>query len=737
MIRLQRSGYRSDSLGSDIFLGVTDGLDSALWCYVCASIIFIGPLATFLPVGILSALVGWILLSVVVSLTSREPLHIATLDDQAIVIFGAISALMIVEMGDQAATARGLTTLLFIISATSLAFAAACYLVGRYRLARVLELMPFPVVCGFMASIGWLVIGAALEVAAEVSVSSSIMSELAEGNRLLRLSLAAGLGGLMLWATSRYETSWTLPAVSLAIVIGYFAVMSATGQTHADQLAAGWLFDIRESEGGVLGMLAILSFSAIDWPFVIKVIPQCLTILLLALMSTSLSLSALKAESRGKLAVGDEFTGTSAGNLCCAAVACPPGFTDVIPTIMFRQFGASSRWMPLTAISVVIAVALFGGWIIGGLPKLLMAATIFLFAYETLYEWLFRSVRGFSRQDQAIVWIILGTTVFLGFMQGIGLGILLALLLFVFRYSRVPAIHSRTTLNEHPSSVERSSAARQALQREGASVGIYCLRGFLFFGTANSIQEQIAEQEPLDSGERQAILIDMQRVTGIDISALNAFAQLCRRCEAEKVQLCYSGVPPDIREPLLAVGAVSRSMEGGPLIFDSLDLALEHIEDRVLAQVPGTPGNGSIRDDLLALVGDDNKADLLLQVMERMHCAAGETLFRQGDLDTAMFIVEQGSLSAHIPGAGGQPIRVRKFMPGALVGELSAYLAQQHRTATVVADEDSVVYRLDLDRLEELDRDNHEVRACIHELVARTLAERVSAMNERFALELR
>jgi CRP-like cAMP-binding protein len=76
--------------------------------------------------------------------------------------------------------------------------------------------------------------------------------------------------------------------------------------------------------------------------------------------------------------------------------------------------------------------------------------------------------------------------------------------------------------------------------------------------------------------------------------------------------------------------------------------------------------------------------------------AASETLFRHGDRDTARYIIERGSLSAFIPGAAGEPINVKKFMPRSLLGELSVYLARQHRTATVVADEDSVIYRLDL-----------------------------------------
>ena len=46
-----------------------------------------------------------------------------------------------------------------------------------------------------------------------------------------------------------------------------------------------------------------------------------------------------------------------------------------------------------------------------------------------------------------------------------------------------------------------------------------------------------------------------------------------------------------------------------------------------------------------------------------------------------------------------------------------------------------MVYHLDIEKLERLDSQNHELRACIHELVATTLAERVSFMNRRLLAE--
>ena len=120
MVTLQRKGYRSKHLVTDIVLGITDGLDMSLWCYVFASIIFSGVLTVFLPVGILICLLGWVLVSMTITLVSREPVHIANLDDQAVVIIGAIAVIMVTYMGEEAAGPRGLATILCIMALTSL-----------------------------------------------------------------------------------------------------------------------------------------------------------------------------------------------------------------------------------------------------------------------------------------------------------------------------------------------------------------------------------------------------------------------------------------------------------------------------------------------------------------------------------------------------------------------------------------------------------------------------------------
>ena len=114
----------------------------------------------------------------------------------------------------------------------------------------------------------------------------------------------------------------------------------------------------------------------------------------------------------------------------------------------------------------------------------------------------------------------------------------------------------------------------------------------------------------------------------------------------------------------------------------------------------------------------------------------GRHLFLQGDDDNGFYILESGHLSAFIDTPGGHARRVKKFGAGALIGELSTYTALGRRTATVTADEDSVLYHMSSYNLHYLEGANPKLAAAVHELIARTLGSRINYMNRRLLLEL-
>jgi SulP family sulfate permease len=465
-------------------------------------------------------------------------------------------------------------------------------------------------------------------------------------------------------------------------------------------------------------------------------LPQILTIAFLALLTQSMSLSALMAAGTQDLDTSSEIEDIGAGNVLCAVIASPPGSTDVIGSMLYEEFGASSRWMPLVSSGVCVVMAVFGAAIIPWMPKVLVGATVFLFAYQLFYEWLHENVRGFQPIDYAIVLIILGTVIFVGFMPGILTGVLLALLLFVLRYSMISAIQGQHSLATYRSSVERSQSSNAILDAHGSEGLIYSLRGFLFFGTANAVLDTIRDDAHVRSSHYKAILLDMKRVTGMDISALNTFVQIKSLCERSGVKLVYSGVEAETRESLLMLGAVTVE-HGQPLMFHEADYAVEYMEDVLLSVYQAEAESMTIYDHLSGILDDLEKVRILLQHMKRMEVGASEILFEQGDEDNGLYMLERGSMTALIGTEHNGFKRVKKFRPGALIGEMSAYTVDRKRTATIVADEASVLYHLSAEKLARLDLEDLKLTASIHELVARTLGGRITYMNRRLFLEIR
>ena len=74
-------------------------------------------------------------------------------------------------------------------------------------------------------------------------------------------------------------------------------------------------------------------------------------------------------------------------------------------------------------------------------------------------------------------------------------------------------------------------------------------------------------------------------------------------------------------------------------------------------------------------------------------------------------------------------IRLRTFAEGALVGEIAS-CAGLPRTADVVAQTDTSVYRVPFDTLHRLHEDNPRLASALHRVVASTLADKLDGTNK-------
>lgn len=121
--------------------------------------------------------------------------------------------------------------------------------------------------------------------------------------------------------------------------------------------------------------------------------------------------------------------------------------------------------------------------------------------------------------------------------------------------------------------------------------------------------------------------------------------------------------------------------------------------------------------------------DKLSSYLERLSVAAGQRIIQQGATAADLYFIESGQVTVRVELDNGHSTRLRTMGPGTVVGEIGLYL-RQVRTASVVADEPSVVHRLSDEALKRMERNDPHTAAALHRFMVHMLAERVANTNK-------
>ncbi len=377
-----------------------------------------------------------------------------------------------------------------------------------------------------------------------------------------------------------------------------------------------------------------------------------------------------------------------------------------------------------------------GGRLLELVPTALVGGILIAFGSSTLVEWIWKSRHRFARFEVEIVIAIVVAVALFGFVAGTVFGIGLAVALFVLRYSRVSVIRHELSGSVITSNVDRTPSEQRRLESRSAEVLVLELRGYLFFGTATAVAEAVARRSTPPRALR-SVVFDFSKVTGVDSSTVVAFETIGRLTARAGATLYVAGALPTIEALLLR--PIARRGDVVVVSADDIDRALEQCEDHMLhegrAQARRPPQQVTTYDVLTPVLNDADAVDSVLAHLERRTVDAGEVLVEQGAVSSGLFFLESGRLTARRRVDPVSDRRLRTMLPGTVVGEIGLYL-DQPATATVQADEDSVVLWLSPVAFAHLMECEPRVAASLHLYVARILADRVNH-TERVTRRLR
>ncbi len=730
--------------------GLVVGINAVTVSLAFAGLLFSGNLATYTPLGLGIMLFGSATTIVIVALFSSLRGVVSGIQDTPV----APLMLIAVVVGERlAAAGSGRAALATVVAATiltSLLTGLVFFLLGTLKLGSLVGFIPYPVVGGFLAGSGLLLVTGALSAMGGTSISLQRLAPLAQAGVLFRVLPGVLLGAILLVLMRRFTHLAILPGTLAVGILLFYVLLALTHTSVATAAGQGWLLG-GVSRGGALPWppLGWPDLAQVNWLLLGQQAGTIAAIVVVSVVAVLLSLSSIELATGHEIDLNRELKAAGAGNIVAGLGGSPVSFHVLSDTTLVYRMGAANLLIPIMAAAICLGVMRFGGTLLSYIPWPVLGGLLIYQGLDFLVTWVYQAWFKLPHADYVVMILILVVINTLGLLQGVGLGLILTIILFVVSYGRVSVVRHTLSGATMQSNVERPRLYRQLLQQKGDWLYILQLQGFIFFGTANRLFEQIRGRfhDPSLPSPR-FVLLDFRRVRGLDSSAVFGFAKIKRLAHAYQAVLILTHLSAALRRQLTPE-VLGKAEQDDCRTFADLDHGLEWCENRLIdlfrevglstnsRRARGATGSwlqagllGRLFDALAPAGQERPQGELLpleqlAEYMVREEVPAGHCLIRQGEVAGGLYILDCGQVTIQTTSPHGQVVRLRTAEAGAVLGELGLYLGGP-ASASVVATQPSTVYYLSPDKLEEMERQGPQLAISFHRAVAALLSERVA-----------
>ena len=613
--------------------------------------------------------------------------------------------------------ARDFVTVVLATMVITVVAGITSVVLGIRRRGDLVRFVPYPVVGGFLAGVGWLLVAGGVAVTVNESPFLLPIADLFSRDALVRWVPAVVLGGLLLVSRRVVRRPLTVPVVLGLGLVAFAIGLVVTGSSIDEVRSDGWLLLGTFDDAPRWQPWSTNAIVDADPIALLEQAPGIVAAILITVLALAHNVNATEVVLDRDLDTNRELRDAGVLNVVSGALGGIPGYHALSLTALAARMNVDARTAGLVAAAVPLAAIVFGASVIELIPRVVVGGVLVFLGLAFIVEWVWDKRKVLPRVEYLIVVVILAGIIARGFLPGVVLGLVLAVVLFAVSYGRIELVREVAFGDTYRSNVDRSPAEREALRHLGERVAVLRLNGFVFFGSASALIERIKTR--VEASPLRFLVMDLRRVSGVDSSAVASFVKISHLAEANGFELVLAGASGAVRTQLERGGVV----EGGVVAFvPDLDRGLQRCEDVLLAETPIAGGDGASVAEMPPGLGP---------YLEREELSEGAVLIRRDEQPRDVFVLSSGRLRVQAETEAGTPMRLRTIRPGVVVGEVAMYTGAP-RTADVVAETPVVVLRLTTAAIDRIEAENPELATAMHRWLARTLAERLAESRRTF-----
>lgn len=608
-------------------------------------------------------------------------------------------------------------------------------LFGTLRLGSLIAYMPYPVVSGYLSGVGLIIIASQVPKFLGVVKGGNLLESLAVPELWQWQSIVVGAVtvGVMI-AASRITRA--VPAAILALLAGVLAYFGLALADSALLTLEGNSFVVGSLGGGGNFSDAMSarwhSLAEVSFAQIMHIAVPALTLAVLLSIDTLKTCVVVDALTRSRHNSNRELIGQGLGNIASAVIGGIPGAGTMGATLINISSGAVSRYSGIFEGVLALAAFLVLGAFISWVPVAALAAILMVIGVRMIDRNSFQFLKQHSTiLDFAVIGAVVATALTVSLIAASGVGIVLAVLLFIREQIGGTVVRRKVACNETFSKRVRTHEEMEILVARGECGVVVELQGSIFFGTTSQLYSAL---EP-ELKTRDYLILDMRRVQSVDVTAVHMLDQVKDILAERHGFLIFSQLPqnlPSGRDMQLYFEKVGLVRPENPVrVFGELDEALEWVEDRILEGAMCELGE----QDALALneieLFKDRKEETLAaleQRMEKRFYKIGDKIFKRGDTGDELFLIRKGAVRIMLPLSGKQNHHLGTFGRGAFFGEMS-FLDGDVRSADAVAFSDTELYVLSRKTFDAVSEQHKKLALGLMEGIASVLASRLRYTN--------
>ena len=404
---------------------------------------------------------------------------------------------------------------------------------GVFRLGQMIKYIPHPVVTGFTAGIAVIIASSQIKDFLGLSIDKvpadfipKWQAYLAAISTIGWATLGVGVGALAIIIGSR-KLAPKLPAFLVAVVVSSIAVAALklpvdTIGTRFPDIPVG---------------LPMPSLPQISLAKVNAVLPSAFTIAFLAGIEALLSAVVADGMAGTRHRSNQELIGQGIANLGSALFGGLPATGAIARTATNIRSGAKSPVAGMMHAVFLLLFILFATDLMAYVPMAALAAILFMVAWGMSEYEQFLALLRMPNGDRAILLLTFGLTVLVDLTVAIGVGVTLALLLFMARMAGAVEVDAGVTRD--PELDTEDMHQRDALP---PGVEVFRINGPFFFGVAGELLDTLRRVgEP-----PKVIILRMRLVPLLDSSGVQALAKFIEQARIAGTRVILSGVRPQL-----------------------------------------------------------------------------------------------------------------------------------------------------------------------------------------------